>query len=97
MTIEITVLISVISVSAAIFFGIKNAKKSDTDSVKEDARKNAEIIFKLDESISMLRAMQEDMKEMGSRVSKNEKDTELLSMRITELDKRVTRLENDEK
>ena len=96
MTIEITILISVISVSAAIFFGMKNLKKADTDSVKEDAKKNAEIIFKLDESISMLRSMQEDMKEMASRMARTEKDTEMLAMRFATLEKRVDRLENNE-
>jgi len=93
MTIELTILISVVSVSAAIFFGIKGAKRADVNDIEERAKKNAEIIFKLDEALTLMRKMQEELKEQGSRISKDEKDTEMLSMRYTELEKRVEKLE----
>ena len=93
MTIELSILISVISVCAAIIFGFKSAKKADTETLEDKAMKNAEIIFKLDESISMLREMQDSMKELVNRVNKAEKDNELLTMRFAELEKRVEKLE----
>lgn len=93
MTIEITILISVISVSAAIFFGIKGAKRADVNDIEERAKKNAEIIFKLDEALTLMRKMQEELKEQGSRISKDEKDTEMLSMRYADLERRVEKLE----
>ena len=43
MSIEITILVSVISVSFAVFFGIKSAKRADIEDVEERAKKNAEI------------------------------------------------------
>ena len=93
MTIELTILISVISVSAAIFFGIKGAKRADVNDIEERAKKNAEIIFKLDEALTLMRKMQEELKEQGSRISKDEKDTEMLTLRYAELERRVEKLE----
>lgn len=93
MTIEVTILISVLSVSFAVFFGLKSAKRADVSDIEERAKDNAEIKFKLDESLSMLRNMQEDMKSLTNRVSKDEKDTEMLSMRFADLEKRIEKLE----
>lgn len=93
MMVEVTVLISVVSVSAAVFFGIKSAKRADVSDIEERAKKNAEINFKLDESLSMLRSMQEEVKTLMARMTKDEKETEMLAMRLSDLDKRVDRLE----
>ena len=93
MTIEVTILISIISVSFAIFAGMKNLKKADTDSIEERARKNAEINLKLDNLLSIVSQMNEDMKELTNRLTKDEKETELLTLRYAELEKRVEKLE----
>lgn len=97
MTIEITILISVVSVSTAVFFGLKSLKRADVNDIEERARKNAEIILKLDNLLAIVSEMQEDMKEMATRLSNDEKATELLSVRYAELEKRVERLEKGEK
>lgn len=97
MTIEITILISVVSVSTAVFFGLKSLKRADVNDIEERARKNAEIILKLDSLLAIVSEMQEDMKEMATRLSNDEKATELLSVRYAELEKRVERLEKGEK
>lgn len=97
MTIEITILISVVSVSTAVFFGLKSLKRADVNDIEERARKNAEIILKLDNLLAIVSEMQEDMKEMATRLSNDEKATELLSVRYAELEKRVERLERGEK
>lgn len=94
MTIELTILISVISVSSAVFFGLKNMKRADEDDIKEKAERNAEINVKLDNLLAMVGNMQSDIKELTSRLSKDEKDTEMLSLRFMDLEKRVERLEN---
>lgn len=97
MTIEITILISVISVSSAVFFGLKSMKRADESEIEERARKNAEINLKLDNLLSIVSSMQDDMKEFASRLSKDEKDTEMLNLRYSELEKRVDRLEKGAK
>lgn len=93
MTIEITILVSVVSVCAALFFGLKSAKRADVTDIEERAKKNAEINFKLDESISLLRNMQDEMKVMSARMTKDEKDTEMLALRFADLEKRIERIE----
>ena len=93
MTIEITLLISIVSVSAALFFGLKSAKKADVSDIEERAKKNAEINFKLERLLTITSNMQEEMKAMGSRVTNDEKATEMLSLRYEELERRVTTLE----
>ena len=93
MTIEITILISVISVSSALFFGLKNMKKTDEEDIKEKAEKNAEINIKLDNLLAMVSNLQADIKELTSRLTKDEKDTEMLMIKFNELEKRIERLE----
>lgn len=93
MTIEITILISIISVSAALFFGIKSAKRADTTDIEERAKKNAEINFKLEKLLSITSSMQEEMKTLVERLSNDEKATEVLALRYEELERRVSNLE----
>ena len=93
MTIEITILISVISVSFAVFFGLKNMKRADKDDISKQAERNAEINVKLDNLLSMVSNMQSDMKELTSRLTKDEKDTEALFIKFGELERRVEHLE----
>lgn len=93
MTIELTILVSVVSVSAALFFGIKSAKKSDMNDVEERAKKNAEITVRLEQLIQMTSGMQEDMKALASKFNGFEKTTERLSYRVEELDRRISVME----
>lgn len=93
MTIEITILISIISVSAAIFFGIKSTKRADVNDIEERARDNATISVKLDNLLDLVNKMQTDMKELLNRLSDDEKATEKLSIRFDDLERRVEKLE----
>lgn len=93
MTIEITILISVISVSAALFFGIKSAKRADTADIEERAKKDAEINFKLEKLLTITSGMQDEMKALTKRISEYEKTTDMLSVRYDELERRVEILE----
>ena len=68
-------------------------KRADEDDIKEKAERNAEINVKLDNLITMVSNMQSDMKEVTSRLTKDEKDTEMLTLRFVDLEKRVERLE----
>lgn len=93
MTIEITILISVISVSAAIFFGIKSQKRADADDIEERTRQNTKIEVKLDESLSLLKSMQDELKNLGDKITANEKKTDVLYERFDNLEKRVEKME----
>lgn len=91
--IEITVIISVVSVSAALFFGIKSAKRADISDIEERTRQNTEIKVKLDESISLLKNMQDELKSIIDRLTTDEKKLETLTVEFVNLEKRVDRLE----
>lgn len=93
MTIEVTILISVISVSSAVFFGLRNMRRADKDDISKQAERNAEINVKLDNLLSMVSTMQADVKELSSRLAKGEKDTAELFIKFGELDRRIERLE----
>ena len=48
MTIEITILVSIISVAFAIYFGIKSNRRNDVKDIEERAANNAKVNMKLD-------------------------------------------------
>lgn len=91
--IEITVIISVVSVSAALFFGIKSAKRADISDIEERTRQNTEIKVKLDESISLLKTVQDELKSIIDRLTNDEKKLETLSVEVVNLERRVDKLE----
>jgi hypothetical protein len=49
MTIEITVLISAVSVAFAIFFGLKSNKRADTAEIADRVMRDTKINVKLDD------------------------------------------------
>ena len=93
MTIEITILISVLSVSAAIFFGIKSQKRADVSDIEERTRQNTEVKVKLDEALVLLKSMQDELKSLIDRVTADEKKTDMLAVKIESIEKRLDKLE----
>ena len=96
MSIEITILISVLSVSAAIFFGVKSSRradKQDTELQKKDAAaeaaNNTAILVKLEtigtgvtEIKSELKAMKNDVREITERLVVVEQSTKSAHKRL---------------
>lgn len=64
MTIEVTILISMVSVCFSIYFGLKNNRRSDTKDMESRIAENTKMNMKLDE---MLRSMNELKDEMRSQ------------------------------
>lgn len=93
MTIELTILISVISVCATLIFGIANWKKSNDSDVEARTEQITEIKVKLEEALSLLKSMQDELKGLIDRVTADEKKTDMLSVRVDHLEKRVDKLE----
>ena len=52
MSIEIALLISIVSVCFSVFFGLKNTKRSDTKDIEERVKDNKRINMKLDNNTS---------------------------------------------
>ena len=90
--IEITLLISIISVSFSVFFGLKNSKKSDEKDIAERIARDTRTDMKLDEISKdvkevkeTVRNIQNDVKDHEGRIVKLEASLKAEHKRIDEL------------
>lgn len=89
MTIEIALLISIVSVAFSIFFGVKSSKRTDTKDIEERVKENTRINVKLDnitqttqEIKSEISSMREDIKSHNDRLIKLEESVKSAHHRI---------------
>ena len=90
--IEITLLISIISVSFSVFFGLKNSKKSDEKDIAERIARDTRTDMKLDEIgkdvkevKETVRNIQNDVKDHEGRIVKLESSLKAEHKRLDEL------------
>ncbi len=83
MTIEITLLISAVSVAFAIFFGLKSNRRADEKEITDKVERDTKINIKLDDIGS-------DVKEIRYDISETKKQ-------VNEMDKRLTIVEQKAK
>lgn len=79
----ITIMISAISVSFAIFFGLKSTKRADNQDIANTASNNAIINMKLD-------TIGDNVKEIKSDISETKKQ-------VIDMDKRLVKVEDSTK
>ena len=72
MTIEIALLISIVSVAFSIYFGLKNSKKSDKDEIVERIARDTKTDMKLDEISSDVKEVKETVKNIQNDVKDHE-------------------------
>lgn len=96
MTVEISLLISGISVAVAIFFGMKNQKRSDKQEIKENVSELTTVLVKLEvissgisEIKNELSNVKSDMKENRERIIKVEESTKQAHRRLDNLEHRL--------
>lgn len=85
MTIEIALLISIVSVAFSVFFGLKNSKKSDTKDIAEKVARDTKLDMKLDE-------IGNDVKEVKETVRTIQGDVKNHEGRIVKLEASYARL-----
>ncbi len=92
MSVELTMLISVVSVAFAIYAGTSNLKRSSATDIKKDAAETATINVKLDtinrgvEDIKLeQKSISKDIKELSDRVLVVEQSTKSAHHRIDEI------------
>lgn len=92
MTIEVALLVSVVSVAFSIFFGIKNNKKSDSEEIAQRIARDTRVDMKLDEISKdvkevkdTVRNIQNDVKDHEGRIVKLEASYKAEHRRIDEL------------
>lgn len=101
MSIEIALLISIVSVCFSVFFGLKNNKRSDTKEIEERVKDNTRINMKLDNIASNTTEIKNEVSEMrkeinshGDRITKVEESVKSAHHRLDGFEKR---LNGDEK
>lgn len=72
MTIEVALLISIVSVAFSIYFGIKNSKKSDEKEIAERIARDTRTDMKLDEISSNVRDVKETVKNIQNDIKDHE-------------------------
>lgn len=98
MTIEITVIISAVSVAFAIYFGLKSNHRSDVKEIEDRAANNAKVNMKLD-NISQtvndikydITATKKEVKELTERVVSVEQSTKSAHHRLDDFLGKVDR------
>lgn len=92
MSIELTVLISVVSVAFAIYAGVSNLKRNNTSDIKKDAADMATLNVKLDtisrgvEDIKVeQKTISKDVQNLSDRVLKVEESAKSAHHRIDEI------------
>lgn len=90
--IEISILISIISVSFAVFFGLKNSKKSDAKDIEDRVARDTKTDMKLDEISKdvkevkeTVRNIQNDVKDHEGRIVKLEASYKAEHKRLDEI------------
>ena len=96
MSIEIALLISIVSVCFSVFFGLKNNKRSDTKDIEERVKENTRINMKLDNIASNTTEIKNELSEMrkeinlhGDRIIKVEESVKSAHHRLDGLEKRL--------
>ena len=96
MSIEIALLISIVSVCFSVFFGLKNNKRSDTKDIEERVKENTRINMKLDSIASNTTEIKNEVSEMrkeinlhGDRIIKVEESVKSAHHRLDGLEKRL--------
>lgn len=85
MSVEVALLVSIVSAAFSVFFGLKNTRRSDTKEITERAQANAVINVKLD---TISKSMEELKAQMASLVTK----VDAHSDRLTKVEASTERL-----
>lgn len=96
MQIELTILISVVTVALSAYFGLKNTKRTDTKDIEKRAKENTRINFKLDSIADLNReikgevsAMRDDIKAHNDKIIKLEENCKSAHHRIDGIEQRL--------
>lgn len=89
MTIEVTVLISAVSVAFAIFFGLKSNRRNDVKEIEEKAMRDATIITKLDSISVDVKGIKDDMSNINKKVDEIDKRVVIVEQSTKSAHKRL--------
>lgn len=100
MTIEISLLISAISVTFAIYFGLKNSKRTDTKDIEARVEQNTRINMKLDENIRLsqdtkaeIKMLKADLQRHNDKIIEIEASSKAAHRRLDSFEGRLNSVE----
>lgn len=93
MSIELTILISVVSVSAAVYFGLKSTRRAEKQDVESDAAERSAVMVKLEniqtgviELRTELKSYKEEMQRINEQTIRNEESLKSLHKRVDRME-----------
>lgn len=96
MTVEVALVVSVVSVVFSVFFGLKNSKRTDNRDIEDRVRENTRINVKLDnictttqEIRNEISSMREDIKSHNDRLIKVEESIKSAHHRLDSVEQRI--------
>ena len=93
MSVEVTVIISIVSVAAAIYFGLKSAKRDDTKDIKERATADAIVNVKLDNISSAVNDIKYDISDTKKQVAEIDKKLVAVDASVRSAHHRIDNME----
>jgi septal ring factor EnvC (AmiA/AmiB activator) len=93
MTVEVAVLISMVSVAFSVYFGLKNNKRSDTKEIEERVRQDTIINTKLDSISQSIQEIKADIASMHSELNSHNDRLIVVEQSIKSAHKRLDSLE----
>ena len=92
----ITIIISAVSVSAAIYFGLKSSRRNDVKDIEEKATRDAVINVKLDDISSDVKDIKFDISATNKKVEEIDKRVVVVEQSAKSAHHRIDRLEGKE-
>lgn len=96
MTVEVALIISLVSVSFSVFSVVKNSKRTDIKDVEERVRENTRINMKLDGIAATMNdikqefsSTKEDIKQHNDRLTTAETDLKSIHRRLDDIESRL--------
>ncbi len=96
MTVEISMLISMVSVAFAIYFGLKSNRRTDVKDIEEKAARDAKINIKLDDISSDVKDIKYDISATNKKVEEIDKRVVVVEQAAKSAHHRIDRLEGRE-
>lgn len=93
MTIEIALLVSIVSVSFAIYFGLRNNKRADVKELEERVKQNTETKMTLEQICRNVADIKESILETKKDVQKLTGDMAILNQKVDKAHLRIDILE----
>ena len=89
MTIEISVLVGIVSVAFAVYFGLKSNRRNDVKDIEEKVARDTKINIKLDDISSDVKDIKQDLSTMSKRVDEIDKRVVIVEQSTKSAHKRL--------